>query len=172
MCQNSICELFEQGCVTPNPAASKVSIGTSSPFDLAIPLNIPEGWDETKCIVCTSVVGLIQLDKIRIKQFHIFSNEKCKWIKVRNLPNGVRKWHPASDLFGGTAVYGDPADDSAAWSIQFDNIPYNQIMFANEDFSNWVIAEKDVIVPEFTTYYNAKRMFLRSAENPLAPQLS
>ena len=94
------------------------------------------------------------------------------WIKVRNLPNGVQTWHPASDLFGGTAVYGDPADDSAAWSIQFDNIPYNQIMFANEDFSNWVIAEKDVIVPEFTTYHNVKRMFLRSAENPLAPQLS
>ena len=118
--------------------------------------------------MCDSIVGQIKLDKIRIKQFHVFSYEKCKWIKVRHLPNGVRTWHPAFDLLAGSAVYGDPSDDAVAWSIQFDNIPFNQIMFANEDYSKWVIGEKEMILPEFTENYNVQLTFLRSAENTSA----
>ena len=69
-CGLSSCSLFEQGCLTANSATSKVSIGTTSPWDLLFPLNVVVGWDETKCVKCLSFAGFdLILDKIRIKQF-------------------------------------------------------------------------------------------------------
>ena len=116
-CQNTHCLLYEKGCTVANPASSKESIGSASPWDISIPQNEILGFDETKCVVCTSAVGEIKLDNLRIKQFPLMSANTCDWKKVRHLPNGSRTWHKAVDQLKGTEVYGDPTDVSAEWSI-------------------------------------------------------
>ena len=102
------------------------------------------------------------------------SANTCDWKKVRHLPNGSRTWYKAVDQLRGTEVYGDPTDVSAEWSIQFDNTPFNQMMFANEDYSKWIVASKDEILPKFTelAYNGVQRTWLRSSENPSAIALS
>ena len=135
--------------MTPNAGTSKVTIGTSSPWDISVPQDDPLGWEETKCIICTSAIGEIKIDKIRIKQFNSMTIDNCGWIKVRHLPNGIKKWHPATDLMRGSDVYGDQTDNSIAWSIKFDNIKFDQLMFANEDYTKWVIGESSVLTPLF-----------------------
>ena len=80
-------------------------------------------------------------------------------------------WHPAIDQLRGTEVYGDPNVDSVAWSVKFDDIPFNQLMFANEDYTKWVVAEKNVIL-DTSWYGNVQRTWLRSGLNPDSPALS
>ena len=41
------------------------------------------------------------------------------WTRVRHVPAG-NTWHPATDMLEGTEEYGDPSDDSMAWSIKWD----------------------------------------------------
>ena len=98
----------------------------------------------------------------------------CNWTKVRHLPNGQRTWFKAADFLRGTEVYGSPTDDSAEWSIQFDDTPHNQVMFANEDYTKWIVANKDHVLPQFPEreYHGGKRTWLRSSENPTATALS
>ena len=36
-CSNTICELYESGCITTNPVTSKVTIGPISPWNLVVP---------------------------------------------------------------------------------------------------------------------------------------
>ena len=157
--------------MTPNAGTSKVTIGTSSPWDISVPQDDPLGWEETKCIICTSPIGEIKIDKIRIKQFNSITIDNCGWLKVRHLPNGIKQWHPAIDKLKGTEVYGDPNVDSVAWSVKFDDVPFNQLMFANEDYTKWVVAEKSVILD--TSWYNGvQRTWLRSGLNPDSLALS
>jgi len=148
-------------------------MSAASPWALSFPLNLVAGFDETKCIKCSTVAGFeMSLDKIRIKVFHQLSIDQCKWLKVRHLPNGQRNWSNARDRLQGTFVINSPADDSLEWSIAFDSIPFNQFMFANEYFTKWLVAEKEEIIPTFTEYNNVPRTWLRSALNPTAPALS
>ena len=95
---------------------------------------------------------------------------------MRHLHKGDIKWHPATDKLEGTSVYGDPSDDSVAWSIKFDDIHFNQFMFANEYFTKWIVAEREEIIPKFnwywaTNYGGVYKMWLRSEINPTAPAL-
>ena len=130
---------------------SKVSISASSPWDISFPLDEVSGFDETKCVECTSTAGFtFKLDKIRIKVFHQNSIELCGWLKVRQIPNGKTTWFAAEDQLKGTHVNGDPTDDTQEWSIQFDNIPFNQFMFANEFFTKWIVVDKEEVIPEFS----------------------
>ena len=94
----------------------------------------------------------MSLDKIRIKVFPLMSIDLCRWKNVRHIPDGQRNWFKAIDKLKGSEVYGDPTVDTQEWSIQFDNIPFNQIMFANEYFTKWVVAEKEEVIPEFDQY--------------------
>lgn len=74
------------------------------------------------------------------------------WKRVRHVPRGPR-WHPASDHLQGSANYGDPTDDNAAWSLEWNSGKYLQIhsyrkctgylqgtwsMRTTEDCYNWV----------------------------------
>ena len=89
---------------------------------------------------------------------------------VRCLPVGSPKWHPTRDHLAGTDVYGNPADNSMAWGIKFDNIPYTQLAFATLDLSNYIIALKEVILGSF---YNIVYLnFLRTSLSPDAEGMS
>ena len=41
--------------------------------------------------------------------------------------------HPATDNLHGTDAYGDPNDNSNAWSRRFDNIEFDDFVFATGD---------------------------------------
>ena len=51
-------------------------------------------------------------------------------------------------------MYGDSSDDTQEWSVQFDNIQFDQFLLTNEYFTKWVTATKDEITPASTTYSN------------------
>ena len=68
------------------------------------------------------------------------------WKLVRHAPAGNR-WHKATDQLRGTESYGVPcgATCDEEWSIKFDNIPFDQFLFATGDEKKWLIADKDVV---------------------------
>ena len=45
--------------------------------------------------------------------------DKAAWTRVRHVPAG-NTFHPAKDLLNGTEEYGNPSDDTKAWSIKWD----------------------------------------------------
>ena len=49
----------------------------------------------------------------------IKDESKLKWTRVRHVPAG-NTWHPSKDYLVGTEEYGDPKDDTKAWSIKWD----------------------------------------------------
>ena len=62
-------------------------------------------------------------------------------------------WHPATDQLAGTEpAYGsytqDPTID-ATFGVPFDNVEYDQFMFATGDGQLWLIANKAQVQEEF-----------------------
>ena len=53
------------------------------------------------------------------------------WTLVRHVPPG-NKWYTAADHLTGSAVYGTPAGETSEkeFSVRFDNITFNQFLFA------------------------------------------
>jgi hypothetical protein len=85
------------------------------------------------------------------------------WILVRHVPAGAT-WHPATDLLVGTSVYGDSSQgpkSSAAWSINFEDMDFDQFLFATGDETKWLIADKDQVTGSF--YSNESRHIARSS---------
>ena len=60
------------------------------------------------------------------------------WKLVRRVPSG-NKWHKAKDQLRGTEVYGKPCGPTSnkEWSVKFDNIKFNQFLFATGDQKKW-----------------------------------
>ncbi len=86
------------------------------------------------------------------------------WTRVRHVPSGTT-WHPATDHLAGTDVYGDPDDESGAWSINFENAVsgYEQFLFSTGDCVKWLASTKDAVSGE--SYSNSERQVLASSKN-------
>jgi len=69
---------------------------------------------------------------------------------VRHVPAGG-VWHPATDQLAGTDVYGTPADslNAPAWSKKFDDIDFDEFLFASGDETKWLISSKDAVIGGF-----------------------
>ena len=64
------------------------------------------------------------------------------WRLVRHLPSTATAWHPSTDDLQGTDTYGDPSDDSVAWSVPFNLSHVGEFLFASGDGSSWLITKK------------------------------
>ena len=71
--------------------------------------------------------------------------DSCNWQEVRSLPKDWGTWNPAKDGLAGTEVYGDSADDSLPWSVQFDTTPFNILMFTTGDLTRGMAIAKDTL---------------------------
>ena len=90
-----------------------------------------------------------------------------QWKLVRRVKAGST-WHPATDQFEGTDVYGtyDPSHKSdSTFSIAFKDMGCEQFLVASGDMSVWLIATKDVISG---SYYSEKRAILKSSTSSSA----
>ena len=83
----------------------------------------------------------------------------ASWKKVRHVP-ATGNWHPASDHLAGSEVYGDSTDDSVAWSIKFDDLEFEEMVFSFGDLSNWILTTKAAVDGEYT---NENREILKSS---------
>jgi len=73
----------------------------------------------------------------------------ANWIHVRYTPTD---WHPAKDRLDGWSAYGSKGNNSAPWSIQFDNMDFGEFLFVSGDCSKWLIASRfDVTGEEYGT---------------------
>lgn len=106
--------------------------------------------EEGSSLVCKIWLGLIY-NPIDLRYYK----------RVRHLPPGSLKWHPATDSLKGTNVYGDVHNDAHPWSIKFDNIPFTNYLFANTDMSRWVEMTKAAAVGQH--YHNGAREVIRSS---------
>ena len=66
----------------------------------------------------------------------------CKWKHVRYLPEGSTSWFQAEDRMAGTEVYGDKTDMAAEWSISFENMEYDQLLFTTNNDEHWAILSR------------------------------
>ena len=73
---------------------------------------------------------------------HKRSMEGESWILVRH-QGDANKWHAAvDDALGTQAKYGTPSADSqstSSYNIPYSTLEFSRIMFANKDFSKFVI---------------------------------
>ena len=80
------------------------------------------------------------------------------WQLVRHVPAGVG-WNPTNDNLVGTSVYqtNQPSLSTSdpAWSIAFNNIQYNQYLFATGNCQYWLITGKNQIIPQRQDGYDA-----------------
>ena len=75
---------------------------------------------------------------------------------------GTWTWYQANDDLAGTAVYGDPSDDSVHWSIAYSQDYFSQFGFAYLDFSIFIILDKSQV---FDIAGGINMQFLRSTLN-------
>jgi hypothetical protein len=66
------------------------------------------------------------------------------WSKVRSVPKGSR-WFKSKDQLAGTEVYGEKFNDDREWSIQFDDVEFNQFLFVTGDKKLWMIVHKKTL---------------------------
>lgn len=65
------------------------------------------------------------------------------WQRVRHTAvNGIQ-WGPFRDLLTGSEIIGDPTDDSQSWTIQFDNLAFDEMLFATTNFEVWGIMTRN-----------------------------
>ena len=55
----------------------------------------------------------------------------------------MSEWDAANDLLNGTQVYGNPKIDSKAWSIKYDEIPFNEYKVESGDNTYSIIYRKE-----------------------------
>jgi len=86
-----------------------------------------------------------------------------EWKLVRHVPAG-KTWHPADDQLVGTAIYGKQSEghrSSSPWSIKFDEMPFDEFLFATGDESKWLISTRDSVTGGF--YANEHRSIRKSS---------
>ena len=67
----------------------------------------------------------------------------CGWSKVKHLHVGTTNWYEGDDNLAGTYVYGNPSDESSAYSVEFVNSVFDMYAFATLDLTSFMIVEKD-----------------------------
>lgn len=86
------------------------------------------------------------------------------WVLIRHVPAGSN-WHPADDQLTGTSVYGDPSEGPqslSAWSRKFDDVAFDEFLFATGDMTKWLIAARDQVIGDF---YLGKRDIMKSSSS-------
>ena len=88
------------------------------------------------------------------------------WQLVRHVPASSSEWHPATDNLVGTDQYGiySTSNDAPAFSTKYDDISYNEFLFASGDCSKWLIAMKDEVLRQGGGPFEAK--ICSSDQNP------
>ena len=87
------------------------------------------------------------------------------WKLVRRVQPGDA-WHPATDHLKGTDVYGSYNKSLVAhstFSIRFDDLPCDQLLFATGDAQKWLVATQDSVTGG--AYAGAPRPVVRSSVN-------
>lgn len=90
-----------------------------------------------------------------------------KWKLVRHVPAG-NSWHPAQDQMTGSEAYGTyvtdnqgyPTMTSPAFSLKFNTMPCDHMLFATGDMRRWLSAEKAVVQG---WYANGARPIIKSS---------
>jgi hypothetical protein len=90
------------------------------------------------------------------------------WQLVRR--TSTDKWHTATDHCDGSEVYGTPStksDGPDTFSIKFDNIDYDEFLFASGDGKLWLITTPDAVGGKFNNqwYSNAQRSIIKASDN-------
>lgn len=88
------------------------------------------------------------------------------WQLVRHVAASANRMHPSTDNCTGSDVYGTYDGDAqslSTWSIQFDDVAFNQYLFAFGDCSAWLVTTKTQANGEF--YGLSNRCILASSEN-------
>ena len=121
--------------------------------------------EDTSQLSCT----LVKADE---NHFFKGAEEICQgsghgWKLVRWVPPG-NTWHPATDQLSGTEEYGNPGDKTSPFSVSFNQMDFNQFLFATGDCEKWLIATKESVVgSDFQAFYsNANRDILKSSLSP------
>ena len=72
------------------------------------------------------------------------------WTRVKHVPTGSNTMYQGGDQLAGTNEYGSSTDDTANWSIPFENLTFDKFMFADGNHNTWMMMEKSI----FSTYFN------------------
>ena len=81
---------------------------------------------------------------IVIAQMKIADTNVCKWLKVRHLPELWPTWYEATDQMQGTYVFGNSADDTSPWGIEFGSLFYDMVMFTTNNLEHWTCLDKSL----------------------------
>lgn len=116
-------------------------------------------WSETSRLCECCAEGAVPQQSTDVIQWDIFVLS-CEdhsppidgggWSLVRH--SSASSWHTATDQLVGTSTYGDRAgghNGALAWSIKFDNTPFDEFLFATGDEKKWLIASKEQVLPEY-----------------------
>lgn len=105
--------------------------------------------------------------------------EGGRWTLVRHAPavDSLLKessWHLAMDRLAGSDAYADgdertptTYDSPYHWSKKFDDIPFDEFLFATGDGKMWLIAKKESVIGEY--YEASPREVVKSSLYPNGP---
>ena len=83
------------------------------------------------------------------------------WTKVRHLPKTSTQWFSYEDLLVGNVADGDPSVDTKEWTIRFENMIFDEFLFATGDMKKWMIVNKQHVTGRF--YNNEAASVKRSS---------
>ena len=88
--------------------------------------------------------------------------ESDGWTRVRHIPQRDF-WYEGDDNLEGTDVRGDPNNNTASWSIDFEEaVPeFDEVLFSSGTRSKWLMVTKEASISWF--YSNSARQILKSS---------
>ena len=149
-CSYSSCALFTTGCLN-SYTSGKVSVQQTSASTWTLQnedANSDSQWTETICLKCTHATSGVEVtvDSIKIIKLAKLGGQ-CGWRLVRFWPGGSTSWFQSTDQLAGTDVFGDNTDNSAAWSIPFSQLTFDQFLFTTNNHQHFVILSKSTFTP-------------------------
>ena len=79
-------------------------------------------------------------------------------------------WSVNDHLRGLEEAYGDPSDDSEAWTVEWHRRDYDQLMLATGDFKHWMIVDRrDLMGNNDRKYYRNKPILVQSSSEQCDP---
>jgi len=79
--------------------------------------------------------------------FILCGKTESNWKKVRHVPQG-ELFHPGNDNLMGTNLYGNPEDDSQAWSIKWKLSDFDEFLFISGNGNSWLRVTKAELIGE------------------------
>ena len=114
-------------------------------------LNETEGRFASPRIV--SIIGIQDGEPELVKKYAWNYQEKnrpkppkvsdMEWKQVSHVPASLSGWDSANDSLSGNSVYGDPNDNTTAWSIQFNETDFTKYKVESGDKTYVVECNKD-----------------------------